>query len=244
MNKKILPMSFVILVSFLVFTETFAGSVARIEQLTGNVSVLKKGAEKWRAGRMNMPLNVGDALYSKEESIVEIVFVSGAILRMDENTKVTITEETQKGIKTETSLGNVWANMRKLVATKNEFEVATPIAVCAVRGTVFQTATKQDSSTDVSVFEGKVSVKPGSRKDEKKAPDTQGRHEIPGPHEVSLEQWLMIVAGQMISIDRQGVSSEKKIDMEKVKENIFVKKNLAWDEALEQKLQQLQKKKK
>ena len=239
MKKRALTISLAFLLSILFSANVYAGSVAKIKRIDGTVSVLKKGAEKWRTARVNMPLSEGDAVYSREESFAEIVYSSGAILRMDEDTKILIKKVSEKKTKTETPLGNVWANMRKLVISKKEFELESPTATAAIRGTVFQMNTDKDSSTDVSVYEGKVAVGPSKKEEEKKPPQPEGRYEvpgpeeIPGPYEVSLEQWRTIVAGQMISINKEGKYSEKKFDMQKASEDDFVKKNLELDKAVE-----------
>ena len=239
MNKKPITVCLIIILSALFLANVYAGSVAKIKRIDGKVSVLKKGAQKWRTARVNMPLGEGDAVYSRKESFAEIVYSSGAILRMDEDTKIIIKKVTEKKSTTATPLGNVWANMRKLVVSKKEFDLESPTATAAIRGTVFQMNTDKDSSTDVSVYEGKVAVGPSKKMEVKKPAGPTGRHEVPGPHEipgpyeVSLQQWRTIVAGQMISINKEGKYSEKKIDMKKAKKNDFVKKNLELDKEVE-----------
>lgn len=243
MKKRALTISLAIILSALFLADVYAGSAAKIKLIDGKVSVLKKGAQKWRVARVNMPLSEGDAVYSRKESFAEIVYSSGAILRMDEDTKIIINKVTEKKSKTTTPLGNVWANMRKLVASKKEFELESPTATAAIRGTVFQMNTNKDSSTDVSVYEGKVAVGPSKKEEEKKPAGPKERHEVPGPEEipgpseVTLEQWRTIVAGQMISINKEGKFSEKKFDMKKASEDDFVKKNLEMDKEVEKKLE-------
>ena len=248
MIKRVLITSVILIISTLYLTDIYASSVAKIQLVEGNVSVLKKGSEKWRTAHVNTPLNVGDEVYSKKESFVEVVYNSGAILRMDENTKIIITEMTEKGIKTKTPLGNIWANMRKLVVSQKEFELESPTATAAIRGTVFQMNAKKDSTTDVSVYEGKVAVGPSKNDEEPSSPESRGMHEIPGPeeipgpYEVTLEQWRTIVAGQMISVNKEGKFSEKKFDRDKASEDDFIKKNLDWDKELEKKLKKVREK--
>jgi hypothetical protein len=72
--------------------------------------------------------------------------------------------------------------------------------------------------------------------------EVPGPEEIPGPYEVTLEQWRMIVAGQMISVNKEGKFSEKKFDMDKASEDDFVKKNLEWDKELEKRLKKVREK--
>ena len=242
MKKIEITIGLILLFSSALIVHGYAEGVAKIKRFEGAVSVLKKGAEKWREARVNMPLNTGDAVYAREESFAEIVYSSGALLRMDEDSKIIIEEATENSVKTSTTVGNVWANMRKLVSSKKEFELSSPTATAAIRGTVFQMEANADSSTDISVFQGTVAVGPGTgaRQQPSTGPadivEVPGPQEIPGPYEVSLDQWRMIVAGQMISVNKQGKFSEKKFDAAKAAKDDFVKKNLELDKELEKEL--------
>lgn len=218
-------------------------SVAKIKTIEGRAGVLREGAEDWRTGKPGMPLKVGDAVYAEKESFVELVYVSGGVVRLDEKSKIIIEESTSTSTKTRTGIGNVWVNMQKLIGVKKEFAVSSPTATAAIRGTVFHMKTHDDSSTDVSVHQGKVSVGPsaalksrlGARK---KVPtglapgEVPGPEEIPGPYEVSLDQWRMIVAGQMLSVRKDGKFSQEPFTKEQAERDDFVKKNLALDEEL------------
>ena len=221
-----------------------AESVAKVTTFEGNVSVLKKGAADWRDAKPGTPLEVGDQVYTREESFAEIRYSIGTVLRMDEKTKVTIEESSEKTVRTKSGLGSVWVNMRKLISTVKQFEVSTPTAVAAIRGTVFDFSYTPDSATYVNVFEGKVAVGPSDDlkkqlEQEKKKPVTKKEHvevpgpeEIPGPYEVSLEQWLTIVAGQKISVRKDGKFAQEKMDMAAVLKEKFVKKNQELDKEL------------
>jgi hypothetical protein len=238
MKKTVITINLIVLLCGTMMVRGYADSVAKIKRFEGAVSVLKKGAEKWREARVNMPLNIGDAVYAREESFAEIVYSSGALLRMDEDSKIIIEDATENSVKTSTTVGNVWANMRKLVSSKKEFELSSPTATAAIRGTVFQMEAKADSSTDISVFQGKVAVGPGKGVQQPATGpgdvvEVPGPEEVPGPYEVTLDQWRMIVAGQMISVNKQGKFSEKKFDAAKASKDDFVKKNLELDKELE-----------
>jgi len=242
MIKGAKTMHLIILLCSVLAVQGYAEGVAKIKRFEGAVSVLKKGAEKWREARVNMPLGIGDAVYARKESFAEIVYSFGAVLRMDEDSKIIIEEATENSVKTSTTVGNVWTNMRKLVSSKKEFELSSPTATAAIRGTVFQMEAKADSSTDISVFEGTVAVGPGTAAPQPPPSrpgdivEVPGPEEIPGPYEVSLDQWRMIVAGQMISVNKQGKFSEQKFDAAKAAKDDFVKKNIELDKQLEKEL--------
>jgi hypothetical protein len=221
-----------------------ADGVAKVTTFEGVVQIMKNGASEWRNAKPGTTLEIGDQVFTHEESFAEIRYAIGTVLRMDEKTKVTIEASSEKTIKTKSAIGNVWVNMRKLVATGREFQVSTPTAVAAIRGTVFDMSSVPDSASYVAVFEGKVAVGPSEdlkkklEQEKKKATkvgkpvEVPGPEEIPGPYEVSLEQWRTIVAGQRIAVRTDGKFAQEKIDMQAAEKEKFVKKNLAMDKEL------------
>jgi hypothetical protein len=212
----------------------------RISVIQGTVSVLKTGAVDWTNARPNMPLSEGDQIYTRAESFAELIYSNGVILRLDEKTKITVTSATDVSAGARSGTGDVWVNMRKLVSSSGKnFELSTPTATAAIRGTVFHTATGADSSTDVSVYEGTVAVGPagGTQKAAKQplggeAVEVPGPEEIPGPYEVSLEEWVNIVAGQKISVRKDGRFAQKKFSTAAAaKADDFVRKNIEMDKS-------------
>jgi hypothetical protein len=190
-----------------------AEPIAHIGVIEGDASIMRQGGEKWITARPNMPLSVGDEVYCRMESFVEVRYAMGAVLRMDENSKITLKAANGDSIQTKTALGSVWVNMKKISKAGKTFDVSSPTAVASIRGTVYQMTTGTDSSTDVSVYDGKVAV--GLTDSLKKAvqkpkmpagevTEVPGPDEIPGPFEVSLDQWKTIVAGQKIKVRRDG----------------------------------------
>jgi len=200
----------------------------------------KQSSEQWRKARPNMPLRVGDQVYAREESFVEIRYKDGPVVRMNENSKLVLSSSNDTAIKVANPLGDVWVNMKKM-AGKHDFELASPTAVAAIRGTVFQMQTAKDSSTSVRVYDGTVDVGPAAglkkqiEQQKKQSPppgeptEVPGPEEVPGPYEVPLEQWLSIVAGQMISVRSDGKFAQEQFDMEEASADAFVKKNRELD---------------
>jgi hypothetical protein len=223
-----------------------ADVVAKISSFEGTVQIMKKGSADWKNARLGMALEVGDQVYTQAESFAEISYAIGAVLRMDEKTKVTLESSTEKTVKSKSAIGTVWINMRKLVSAGKEFDVSTPTAVAAIRGTVYNMSTSSDSASDVSVYEGKVAVGPSEdlkkklEAEKKKAAvrtekpvEVPGPEEIPGPYEVSLEQWRTVVAGQKIAVRNDGKFAQSKFDAQAAAaKTAFVKKNLELDQEL------------
>lgn len=219
-----------------------AGPLARITLIEGNASVLKKGAEDWRPARPNMPLAVGDEIYARAESFVEVRYEIGAVVRLNEETKVVIESSDKSGVKSRSTLGDVWVNMKKLTVSGKRFDMASPTAVASIRGTSYRMTTGADSSTDVNVFNGTVAVGPSSdlknklEKQKIQAPvgeavEVPGPEEIPGPFEVPLDQWQSIVAGQKISVHSDGKYAKEQFELENALGDLFVKKNQELDKS-------------
>jgi hypothetical protein len=131
--------------------------------------------------------------------------------------------------------GSIWSNLQKLKSGDKAISVKTPTSVMAVRGTIFRADAEADSSTSVLVYDGAVDVrlsqevenkilleeklKPGPPK---KVP---GPKQVPGPYEVTLKDWMRIVAGMQINIRNDGKYYSFKFDAQQDEENEWVKWN-------------------
>ena len=110
-------------------------------------------------------------------------------------------------------VGGVWAKVKKAIAgSDSTFEVSAARAVAGVRGTIFRvdatplivgTRPPKIRETVVRVAEGRVAVNAQVKKAAKKPPPGP-RHEVPGPTEVTAEQWekrfVEIQAGRQVKI--------------------------------------------
>jgi len=218
--------------------------IASITTIEGTAAVLSTGAADWREARPNMPLRKGDQVATRAESFAELRYSDGAVVRMNENSKVVLVSAADKAVKAENPLGNVWVNMQK-IAKGRTFEMASPTAVAAIRGTVFQFETKGDSTTLVAVYEGTVDVGPsdGLKKQLKEnkpvtppgePTEVPGPQEVPGPYEVSLQQWTAIVAGQRISVRPDGKCAQESFNRDTAAQDAFVRKNIELDKQLQE----------
>lgn len=185
-------------------------SIAKITFYTGEVQVQKPQKEAWDKALFNQPLNSGQKVKTQDESRAEIGFADGSIIRIDSNSKLDIIDakKDKGGAQTATAKvwsGKVWANVNKM-SKKTKFQIESPTAVAAVRGTVYRMAVSPDRTTKIAVYSGEVAVdnKPIVKfMEEKKAKaggkpgEIEGPTQIAGPTEVTLEQWVQIVKAQM-----------------------------------------------
>jgi hypothetical protein len=130
-------------------------------------------------------------------------------------------------------VGAVWAKVKKVLAGSDAtFEVSAARAVAGVRGTIFRvdatpliagTRPPKIRETLVKVAEGKVGVSAQVKKRAGQPPPTGPRHEIPGPSEISAEEWerrfVELQAGRQVRItDTQftpGKASGKKDELDR-----------------------------
>ena len=102
----------------------------------------------------------GDEVIAKEASLAAIRFVDdGAIIKLFANSILTInTEKTENRLDKNLYLevGELWSKVTK---EKGTYEIETPTAVAAVKGTNFLTEVKEDGDTWLFTFEGVVELK-------------------------------------------------------------------------------------
>ncbi|MBN1129853.1 MAG: FecR domain-containing protein [Chitinispirillaceae bacterium] len=235
---------FVLALAQIVCAADPAGTVAGF---IGSVQLSASRSPGWKAVRIGTRLYAGDTLRVEKESHAEIRWHNGGVLRVAELTSMVISRQENGGASPSSGTailrGRVWSNMKKIASGKTEFGVKTPTAAAAIRGTIFRVDMAADSATDVLVYEGTVEVKPADSGTVpgKTTPDTPGRHEaegpveIEGPQEVSLEEWITIVAGQQIRVEKTGSFKKWQFDRKKDRQDPWVKYNLDQDAKLDKK---------
>lgn len=181
---------------------------------------VKKRAGKsadWINAEINSAVNSGDRLRTYQRSRAELELIDLDVIRMAPETTIDIVKlyEETKGKLKETKIdiqeGDIWANLEKKDSSV-KFDITTPVAGAAITGTVFRMNVKQDSTTELKVYNGEVKVtnapeklQPDSQKTFQKPHEVPGPQEVPGPKEVSLDEWVYIVKNmQKIVIDNSG----------------------------------------
>ena len=204
---------------------TQIGSVTFLLGGPNDIQIQHAGQTGWEAAKLKMPILDGDYLKSAAESRCEVKLIDGTVVRIGENTSFQFTQvnikEKQRQVKAEVQSGQVWVNLPKEKSSKNSFQIKAPTAVCAVRGTIYRV--DADSTTKCVVYDGVVAVgpvnmwgKPVPRTTKSLQPyPVQGPSQVPGPYQVSLEQWQQIVKGYQIVVRQDGKYAKEKIDEKK-----------------------------
>jgi len=213
-------------------TKVTVKSAAVVTKLTGNATVTPGGKVT-----LKRIIKVGDRLKTSAKTNLELTFSDGTKLRVGANSDIILVKNT-KGTATnkpntfvKVGQGKVWGKVPK---GKRKLVTQGSTAVCAVMGTTFRMDTDTDSTT-AGVYDGSVGIRLPVGEEEEiektmdsvpnlskettpSAPPTFGPPQeiappmkaIPGPTEVSMEQWLQIVENQQIVIgpDAKAVVSE------------------------------------
>lgn len=147
---------FILLTTCFLFSE--ANPAAVILQSKGVIE-LNRADEKKNVSSGEILYN-GDELISSEESIAAIRFVDdGAIIKLFSNSILmikTIKEANTLDKQLYLEVGELWSKVKK---ESGSYQIETPTAVAAVKGTDFLTEVKDNGDTWLFTFEGIVELK-------------------------------------------------------------------------------------
>jgi hypothetical protein len=194
----------------------------------GSVTFVAGEATRTGAGKVQ-PLAVGTAVYqgdlleTKRRTRLEVKLADGSVIRLGPSSRAVVTAASfgrtveERRVAAKLLVGKVWANVAKAVGGGQRFEVQTENAVAGVRGTTFRVDAATDASVVVKVYSGTVAVASGpiprpEHQGEGRtevAKDKPERRQVPGPQQVSREQWEKIVTSMMeVRVSAAGVPSE------------------------------------
>ena len=224
-----------------------ATPIAKVTFYTGDFRLQQPGRVDWKKAVINEGLVSGDKVKTLDESRGEVAFADGSIIRIDANSNLDIVElkkdKAGQAAAAKVWSGKVWASVNKM-SKKTKFELESPTAVAAVRGTVFRMSVSDDKTTKVTVYQGEVKVEASpdfmqnqTKKQGGKAGEIEGPKQVQGPREVSFEQWVQIVKAQMeITINPDGTYGIVKFDPTLDAQDEWVKWNEQRDQMRRQKL--------
>ncbi|WP_164019965.1 FecR family protein [Pyxidicoccus trucidator] len=185
-----------------------AAAVGRVVTVQGTAWRTPEGAER-QPLTPDVEIEQKDTLEVESESGVKLLLNDGSVLLLSADSHLVITEaefagQERKGFVGYLKLGKVWAEVKKaLSGSEAKFEVKTDRAVAGVRGTTLRvdvappvSSGALSPSTVVQVYSGlvKVAVRvPKAKAPPVTAPRPGERKEVPGPREVTVEEWEEIV---------------------------------------------------
>lgn len=113
------------------YRQKASASPLRLSYIEGGVSFWREGASDWVSAQLNTPLAAGDGLYIGKGSDLELQMSNRAFVRADDNTQLTLVNQTADFIQFKVASGRVSFDLRALPADYY-VEVDTPNAVFTI----------------------------------------------------------------------------------------------------------------
>ncbi len=178
---------------------------------SGSVTFLAGEATRTAAGRtdrlaLGSAVRQDDVLETAARTRLEISLPDRSVIRIGPRSRVQLVSAffsrsaEERKVTARIAVGNIWARVARVAGGESRFEVQTENAVAGVRGTTFRVDARTDRSVVVKVYSGAVAVA-GTAPLPRPAHEggKQERHQVPGPRQVTREQWEKLV-GQMMQI--------------------------------------------
>jgi hypothetical protein len=133
-----------------------------VQFVRGNAEVQVKKGEEWKKLSVNDRIPEGSTVRTRKESEIGIGFKNGVFWDQRANSTVKVTSARRKGDfdlhKLFLSIGKTITTIRKATGKEYRFEIDTPSAVSAARGTEFRTGVDEYEATRSEVLEGQINI--------------------------------------------------------------------------------------
>jgi hypothetical protein len=163
--RYIVPIIIFILVIFVLwiaFTPDVTADEVKAQLIidTGDVQIKSEGGA-WTTAENGMDLFESDSIKTGDDTSASIILFKTSIIRLDNNTEVTIEkliqDSKETSVEIEQNSGRTWNTVSKISGIDN-YEVQTPTTVASVRGTSFGVYYLADGNISVAVGNGTVNV--------------------------------------------------------------------------------------
>ncbi len=174
MGTKILS-----LLLFIALPGAVLAGESKLISLSGTVDVRPTRLGQWGSASENMEIAEGGGIRTGANSGAIVIMPNKTKVWMKENSSLEIEQRQTLASRLALVFGRIKVRVPHLMR-KERFEVRTPAAVCAVRGTEFTMGTNEEGKMDVQVLFGEVKLKfvipPERGSDEFNIPQGQGLH--------------------------------------------------------------------
>ena len=165
--KRLLFCFVIAAVSASVWANSVLDSTAAITDYSGDARVKPEAGGGAVFAELGRPLYEGDELTTKE-GFIEITFDNASVMKLEENTSLTISSLEKKGRSARylfsLAVGRIIAAVSGFADRDSGFEVRTKMALAAVKGTNFAVEADEDG-TFVAVFDGEVTLETDESKE-------------------------------------------------------------------------------
>jgi len=170
--------------------------------IKGDVKFKTQEEETWRQLHLKDTVREGSGISTGEESAVEITFEDGASFFLRSNTALELRAANRKAEdhiirKLFLKAGRSISRLKKALGKESRFEIQTPSAVAAAKGTEFRASVDDKEATRTEVMKGTIGVEAMQKKVEvmegegtlvrKNEPPTKPRRLLQAPAPVNLK---------------------------------------------------------
>jgi hypothetical protein len=159
--------------------------LAKADKISGRVEVQRHARGEFSALTEAGVIQTCDVVRTGADGIAEFKWTDGTRWKVMPNTQITVKKATYNMVKKsdqrqlDLSAGKVFIRIMKSLAPSSKFEVETPTAVAAVRGTIFSVEVV-NGKTEVAVFKGQVKVTTGDDANKDETMITPGQSAVSG----------------------------------------------------------------
>jgi hypothetical protein len=151
-----------VLMLLLLPTLAMAQGTVTVSSVIGQVELKSAGAAKFSAlPATTRTVQVGDQIHTGAGANLILTLPDSSYMVVSENSTITIQDfwaGSNVRSLVDVMMGKVRFYIQKIGGRPNPYRVQTPTALIAVRGTIFDVATYDPKSTEVSCIEGRVAV--------------------------------------------------------------------------------------
>jgi hypothetical protein len=122
------------------------------------------GAKPFAEASEGQQLDIGDRVRTDTTGFAEITYHDGSWQRVEAEATLTIlalsADDTVNTVRTGHDIGRTWNNVQELDDPDDTYEVRTPVATAAVRGTSFATDCPTNTNCTFTVLDGRIRLTP------------------------------------------------------------------------------------
>jgi hypothetical protein len=130
--------------------------------LKGNVSIKMPNSSQWNQLHPNDVVIVGSSLKTGDESIVEILFEDGTLFQMRENSAVTVKTSSKGALHLLRVIylesGKIVSRVKAATGRDSRYEIKTPSAIAAARGTEYRVAVDRQQTTRAEMLQSRIDL--------------------------------------------------------------------------------------
>ena len=141
--------------------------IAHVSHTVGPIQVKSGDQQHYRPLGEATHVAAGNTLATGPGGSLMLNWIDGTRVKMGPNTVLTVLKcQLNRSTEARTSVfkldvGQIWIRILKALSQQSKFEVRTPTATAGVRGTIFSVKVTSDGDTQISVYDGSVSVRTG-----------------------------------------------------------------------------------